>query len=135
MTHPNLNIIDRFFDLYSRRDISGIKQVASENVKWTFPGQNPLSGTKVGIEEVISFFERMGSVMGSSNVQVEKLVMGVNDDNVLECQHIHTNREDGINFDQDMCVLWIFKHGKIIEGKHFTSNQHEVDTFFNKVCQ
>ena len=34
--------------------------------------------------------------------------MGQNTDYLLECQHIRTNRDD-INFNQDMCVLWIFK--------------------------
>lgn len=71
--------------------------------------------------------------MGKSNVKVEKLVMGGNNNYVLECQHILTNREDGINFDQDLCVLWIFNDGKLIEGKHFISDQFEADIFFNKV--
>jgi uncharacterized protein len=133
MAHSNINMIDKFFDLYSKHDIKGLQEVLSENIKWIFPGQNPLSGTKVGIEEVISFFDKMGNIMGSSNVKVEKLVMGVNDGYVLEGQHIKTNREDGINFEEEMCVLWVFENGKIIEGKHFISNQYEVDTFFNKM--
>ncbi|MBZ9686964.1 nuclear transport factor 2 family protein [Clostridium estertheticum] len=133
MEHINVNIIDKFFLAYSRNDLNGIKQVLSENVKWVFPGQNPLSGTKVGIEEVISFFDKMGGIMGKSNVKVEKMVIGANDNYVLECQHIRTNREEGTNFDQDMCVLWIFKDDKIIEGKHFISEQFEADSFFNKV--
>ena len=33
-----------------------ISQVLSENIKWTFPGSNPLSGTKSGIGEVVSIF-------------------------------------------------------------------------------
>lgn len=131
MIHTNLNIIDKFFDAYSRRDTNVIKQVLSENIKWTFPGSNPLSGTKSGIEEVVSFFDKMGSFMLKSNVEVKKLVMGVNDDYVLEGQHIKTNRKDSINLDQDMCVLWIFSHGKIIEGKHFIVDQCKVDDFFN----
>ncbi|MBX4258796.1 hypothetical protein KTC96_14485 [Clostridium estertheticum] len=88
----------------------------------------------MGIKEVVEFFDKMGGIMGSSNVQVEKLVMGVNDVHVLECQHIRTNREDGVDFDQEMYILWTFKHGKIIEGKHFTLNQFEVETFFNQMC-
>lgn len=129
----NVKIIDRFFEAYGKRDLDDIKKVLSENVKWIFPGQNPLSGIKVGIEEVLSFFDKVGAIMGKSNVEVNRLIMGAADDYVIECQHIVTNRDDGINFDQDMCVLWTFKDGIIIEGKHFTSDQYEADTFYNKV--
>jgi uncharacterized protein len=133
MKKTNLNIIDNFFDAYGKQDTEGLKQVLAEDIKWLYPGQNPLSGIKVGIKEVILFFDRMGAIMGKSNLEVKKLVMAANDDYVLECQHIHTNRADGINLVQDMCVLWIFKDGKIIEGKHFVENQIEVDKFFNRV--
>jgi len=131
MEHLNLSIIEKFFKGYSNHDLRELQQVLAEDVKWVFPGQNLLSGTKIGIKEVILFFDKMGEIMGKSKAQMKKLVMGVNDDYVLECQHICTNREEGPNFDQDMCVLWIFKDGKIIEGKHFTSSQVEVDIFFN----
>ena len=50
-----MNIIDKFFEAYSTKDLNKIQQVLSENIKWVFPGQNLLSGIKVGIEEVISF--------------------------------------------------------------------------------
>ena len=59
MKHININIIDNFFDSYSRHDFNGIQQVLSEYVKWIFPGKNMLSGTKIGIEEVISFIHNM----------------------------------------------------------------------------
>ena len=132
MKHINLNNIDKFLDDYSKHDLNAIKQELSENVKWTFPGHNPLSGTKVGINEVVDFFDKMGDLMGKSNVKVEKLVMGVNDNYVLECQHIITDREDDVNIDQHMCVLWIFENGKIVEGKHLTEDQLQADAFYNK---
>jgi len=135
MIHINLNIIDKFFDAYSRKDINNIKQVLSENVKWTFPGQNKFSGTKVGINEVVDFFDKIGDVMGKSNAKVEKLVVGENDDYVLECQRIITDSEDNNNIDQQMCVLWMFKDGKIVEGKHFTEDQINSDVFYNKIWQ
>lgn len=135
MQHTNLSIIDKFFDAFSRHDINDLQKVLSEDIKWIFPGKNPLSGTKQGIEGVISFFDRMGDIMGKSDLEVERLVMGVNDDYVSECQHIITNRECGINIDQYMCVLWKFKDGKIIEGKHFTTGQYELDSFFSEAFQ
>lgn len=132
MIHMNLSIIDRFFVAYSRHDMDAISKELSENVKWTFPGSSSLSGTKTGINEVVNFFDKMGELMGKANVKVEKLVMGVNDNYVLECQYIKTDKKDSVNIDQKMCVLWTFENGKIIGGKHFTEDQIQADVFYNK---
>ncbi len=133
MTHPNLDIIDKFFEAYGKHDLNGIRRVLAENAKWTFPGHHPLSGTSVGIDKVVAFFDTMGGIMGKSNVKAEKLVVGVNDDYVMECQHIWTYREDGNNLDHYWCVLWKFENGKITEGRHLAADQHAVDRFFTKL--
>ena len=133
MKHANLDLIDKFFEAYGKRDLNGIRQVLAENATWTFPGRNPLSGTKVGIDDVIAFFDAIGSIMGSSNVQAEQLVIGVNENYAAECQHIWTNREDGRNLDHQWCVLWKFENGKIAEGRHLAADQYAVDQFFTEL--
>jgi ketosteroid isomerase-like protein len=45
MGHPNLDLIDRFFAAYSRRDHAMLRDVLAEDAIWTFPGKHPLSGT------------------------------------------------------------------------------------------
>jgi ketosteroid isomerase-like protein len=47
---------------------------------------------------------------------VEKLLLGVNEQYVVECQHVRTNRPDGPSLDQQLCVLWSFTDGKIVSG-------------------
>jgi uncharacterized protein len=133
MTHPNLDLINRFFEAYGQRDLDTLRLVLAENVQWIFPGHHPLSGTKVGLDEVIAFFDAMGSIMGQSNVKAETLVTGVNDGYVAQCQHIWTQRADGINLDHQWCVLWKFADGKITEGQHLAADQAAVDSFFTKL--
>ena len=135
MSHHNLDRIDQFFAAYAQRDLAGLREVWAEDARWIFPGHHPLSGTKVGIEQVVTFFDTMGSIMGSSNVQVEKLVVGVNDHYVVEGQHVWTNRSDGHNLDHQWCVLWKFENGMIIEGRHLAADQDAVDRFFKAVAQ
>ncbi len=130
MANTNVDIINKFFEAYGKRDMEGLKEALWEDVQWIFPGNHKLSGIKKGIAEVIEFFDIMGSIMSSSNTQVEKLVMGINEDYVSECQYIHTDRNDKINLNQNMCVLWKFKDGRIIEGQHLISNQKEADDYF-----
>ncbi|WP_061249716.1 nuclear transport factor 2 family protein [Leptospira alstonii] len=135
MKHPNLELIDRFFEAYMVRDFDALRKVLSEDAKWSFPGQHPFSGIKNGFEEIVAFFDTMGSVMGKSNVKAEKLVIGVNEDYVIESQRIFTNRADGNNIDHLVCVLWKFSYGKIVEGSHFFASPQAADSFFTKVFE
>ena len=130
MAHPDLELIDRFFAAYGERDLAALRDVLAEHATWTFPGHHPLSGTKLGIDTIIAFFDAVGTIMGRSNPQVEKLVMGVNEQYVVECQHIRTSRTDGPNLDQQLCVLWSFADGKIVSGRHLAADQDALDAFF-----
>ncbi len=132
MTHPNLDLIDQFFAAYGKRDLAELPDVLAEDATWTFPGHHPLSGTKVGIDAIVAFFDAMGSIMGSSNPHVEKLVMGVNEQYVVECQYVRTSRTDGPNLDQQLCVLWSFADGKIVSGRHLVADQDALDAFFTR---
>ncbi len=134
MTHPNLALIDRFFEAYSRRDMAALHQVLAADAKWTALGQHPLAGVKVGFDEVIAFFDAMGGIMAKSNPRVEKLIVSANDDYAVECQHVWTNRSDGHNLDHLVCVLWTFKGGSIVEGRHFFSDPQAADGFFGYVA-
>ncbi len=129
MVHPNLDIINKFFEAYGKHDPSALRGVLAENVKWTFPGRHPFSGVRAGIDQVVAFFDTMGNIMGKSNVKAEKLMTGANDNYVVECQHLWTDREDGNNLDHHWCVLWKIENRRITEGKHFAADQHEADRF------
>ena len=134
MSHPNLDLIDRFFAAYGARDLAALREVVAEDVTWNFPGRNPLSGTRRGVDEVVAFFDAMGGVMGGSAIQVERLISAVNDAYVVEVQHITTHRADGHNLDHQWCVLWRFENGRIAEGRHLASDQYAADEFFNAVA-
>ena len=134
MTYPKLDLINKFFEAYGKRDFDGLRRVLADNAKWTALGQHPLSSVRNGFDQVIAFFDAMGVVMGRSNVKVEKLVVGANDNYVVECQHVWTNRDDGHNLDHLVCVLWKFENGKIVEGRHFFADPQAVNNFFNYVA-
>lgn len=127
--HKNLKIINKFFEAYSKYDLDTIRQILAEDIKWTIPGHHPLSGTKVSAEEVIAFL----SQLGKSSFKSDPIILGVNDDYVIDCHRGWSNREDGNNVDMLWCLLWKIKDGKIVEVVNFAADQHEADRFFNKV--
>lgn len=104
-----------------------------ENVTWYFLGQHKLAGVKNGIPEVIAFFDKMGSIMSESKPVIDKMIVASNENYLIECQHIKTNREDGINIEHDVSVLWTFNNGKIVSGRHFFADPKAVDSYFNAV--
>jgi len=130
-THQDL--IDKFFLAFSKRDMEVIQQVMDKNVIWYFSGQHKLAGIKKGIDEVIAFFDTMGGIMSESKPTIEKLIVASNENYLIECQHIKTNREDGINIEHDVTVLWTIENGKIVSGRHFFADPKAVDTYFNSV--
>jgi len=133
MEKSKQELVDAFFEAYLKKDTEGIKQVMDENITWFFLGQHKLAGTKNGIDEVVVFFDKMGSIMNDSKPTIDKLIVASNDNYLIECQHIKTNREDGINIEHDVSVLWEFQNGKIISGRHFFADPKAVDTYFNSV--
>lgn len=133
MTTSNKELVDKFFEAYLKHDFNGIRQVMAENVTWTFLGQHRLAGVKNGIDEVIAFFDTMGGIMSKSKPDVSKLIVASNENFFIECQRIKTNRDDGINIDHYVCVLWTFENGKIISGRHFFADPQAVNAYFNAV--
>jgi len=129
----NQEIIDRFFVYYGKHDIELIKEVMHEDVTWYFLGEHKFAGTKKGLKEVIAFFDMMGAIMSKSKPTIEKLIVAEKDNYVIECQHIKTNRDDGINIDHFVSVLWTIENGKIVSGRHFFADPQAFDNFFNTV--
>jgi uncharacterized protein len=129
----NQEVIDRFLELYLRRDFEGVKSVMADDVVWTFPGDHPLAGVKTGITEVIAFFNTVGRIMSKSNPTIEKLIVGENEHYVIECSHIRTNLAGGPNIDHHVCVLWTVEMGKIVSGRHFFAEPGLVNDYFNAV--
>jgi uncharacterized protein len=129
----NQDIVNKFFDSYMQRDLDGVKDVMATDVVWYFMGRHKLAGTKNGIDEVIKFFDTMGGVMAKSRPTIEKLIVAEKENYLIECQHIRTNREDGINIEHYVSVLWTIENGKIISGRHFFADPESVDRYFDAV--
>ncbi|MBK8428709.1 MAG: hypothetical protein IPL27_23395 [Lewinellaceae bacterium] len=75
MANSNLDIINKFFEAYNKRDIDNLRLVLADNAKWTSLGQHPFSGVRNGFNEVIAFFDVMGAIMGSQMLVLKNLLL------------------------------------------------------------
>lgn len=128
-SHPNLALIHRFFEAYAQNDLAGISAVLAPDIKWVIPGKHPLSGTKNGVDEVLQYFKQLTK----AQFQASSIVMGVNDNYVIDCHRNWSNLPGEHNLDNKSCLLWKIENGRITEVQNFPEDQHVVDAFFNVV--
>jgi len=124
--HPNTILIHNFFTAYANNDLEGIKKVLAEDIKWHIPGSHPLSGTKKGISEVLDFFEKLAV----GKFKAEPIIMGVNDNYVIDCHKNWSNLENTENLNAMSCLLWRIENQQIKEVHNFPQDQKVVDVFF-----
>jgi ketosteroid isomerase-like protein len=127
--HPNLVLINAFFKAYSENNHDSLKNILSEDIKWHIPGNHPLSGTKIGIISVVDYFQKLQK----GKFKAEPIVMGFNDNFVIDCHRNWSNVEEGDNLDSMSCLLWKIENHKIVEVFNFPQNQQLVDLFFSKL--
>ncbi|PCJ94904.1 MAG: hypothetical protein COA50_11010 [Flavobacteriaceae bacterium] len=128
-SHPNIILIHAFFKAYAANDSNGIKKILATNIKWHIPGEHPLSGTKNGVDEVLGYFNDLKK----GAFKAEPIVMGVNDDYVIDCHRNWSNLEKEDNLDNMSCLLWKIENNVIVEVFNFPENQQLVDVFFSKL--
>ncbi|WP_343322060.1 hypothetical protein [Sphingobacterium multivorum] len=51
--HPNLVVVNKFFDAYLSNSIDELQDIFHADVNWHIPGRHPLSGVKNGIGEIV----------------------------------------------------------------------------------
>ncbi|MCC5648225.1 nuclear transport factor 2 family protein [Nostoc sp. CHAB 5824] len=128
-SHPNITLINDFFKAYSTNDTEAIGRILAGDIKWHIPGTHPLSGTKLGVKAVLAYFQQLHK----GHFKAEPIVMGVNDNFVIDCHRNWSNLEGEENLNNMSCLLWKIENGKIAEVHNFPENQQIVDVFFSKL--
>lgn len=126
-SHKNLDLIHSFFESYNRKDMGALEEILHEEITWNIPGEHPLSGLKKGMGAVLEYFREMEYYQ----FRASGIVMGVNDDYVVDC---HRNWTDfnGERFEVTSCLLWKIEDRKIKEVYNFPGDQNSVNVFFLK---
>lgn len=125
--HPNLALINQFFQAYTSNDLAAIERILAPTIRWVIPGNHPLSGEKNGVSEVLAYFTHLRK----RAFQAQPIVVGVNETFVIDCHHNWSTLSDGPLFRGMSCLLWKIEQGKIVEVYNFPQDQHQVDLFFN----
>lgn len=69
-----------FFAACADGDQTAIATVLSEDATWAIPGHHPLSGTKRGVAEILSFFDQLAK----TGFKAEPIFFGTDDEYVVD---------------------------------------------------
>ena len=121
--------VDRMYACFGTGDMETLKnEVFAEDIEWALPGHHPLSGTKVGADEVLGFFGALIAV----GVNVDNVSFGtIGDDRVVETHSGHGTVE-GRDYLFPTCSVYTIRDGKIQHVQVYTADQHGVGDFFWK---
>lgn len=124
-TDPKIAAINQFFTAYAANDLEGIGEVLTDDIRWTIPGHHPLSGTKVGVDEVLAFFTELNKV----GFQAEPLFLEASEEYVVDIHRGFSNRGEG-KVDTLWALVWHFNdEGKVYEVFNLSMDQHQMDSF------
>jgi ketosteroid isomerase-like protein len=122
----NIKVVQDFFAAYGANDLDGIAAVMDENVKWHIPGRHPLSGTKIGRDEVLAFFEQLGT----AGFQAEPIYFGADETHVVDIHRGWSNADGKPNVDTTWALVYRIENGKIVEATNLSADQDAANTFF-----
>lgn len=122
----NIKVVQDFFAAYGAGDLDGIAQVMAENVVWHIPGRHPLSGTKLGRDEVLAFF----SQLGNAGFKAEPIYFGADETHVVDIHRGWSNVDGKPNVDTTWALVYRIEDGKIVEATNLSADQDAANTFF-----
>ncbi len=122
----NIKVVQDFFAAYGTGDLEGIAAVMDANVKWYIPGRHPLSGTKIGRDEVRAFFEQLGT----AGFQAEPIYFGADETNVVDIHRGWSDADGKPNVDTTWALVYRIENGKIVEATNLSADQDAANTFF-----
>jgi uncharacterized protein len=98
----------RFLTVLGKPDIDVVRNVAVEDMIWTFPGSSPISGEARGLEAIV----KRAKVIAANKVRVEIVHTVYGLDGVSIILH-NTGKKDDRVLDEHLAAVFAFRGGKI----------------------
>ncbi|GAB3005840.1 nuclear transport factor 2 family protein [Saccharothrix stipae] len=122
--HPNVKLIKDYYAAYGSGDLGKLRRFFADDIRWTIPGHHPLSGTKVGVEEVLAFFAELGK----AGFRAEPMFLAADGDWVVDLHRGWSTKPAGL--DITWALAFRIRGRRIVEAINFAADQHAADRFF-----
>ena len=130
MTHPNEELIGRWFLSQARGDPEAVRALLADDVVWHVPGRNLVSKDYRGPDEVIGFLARVRELSGGS-ARPQLLSVLANDAYTVALVRMFAERK-GRKLDGSF-QAWAYRivDGKIAEFWFLVEDRYDVDAFWS----
>ncbi|KOX34402.1 hypothetical protein ADK67_03510 [Saccharothrix sp. NRRL B-16348] len=125
--HPNVRLIKEYYAAYGSGDVNALRRFFADDIRWTIPGHHPLSGTKVGVEEVLAFFGELAK----AGFRAEPIFLAADGDWVVDLHRGWSTAPEGL--DITWALAFRIRGRRIVEAVNFAADQHAADRFFWQV--
>lgn len=119
------SIGEQFHSALTTGDWDTIRSLVHDDVTWTLPGDNTISGTVFGATAVV---EHARTIAGY-NVHFELLHILVSRDNMALSLHNTAQREDAV-LDEHLSTVCRLRDGRIAEIETYLSDVAGMNAFF-----
>lgn len=123
--HPNIELVHLFYMAYESSNHVALQKILAYDVLWHVPTDQPLCGTKKGLEEVLDYLEQSNMTLSIAS----QIVVGVNDKIVIDCHCDCYKQEQRKNIDNMCCLLWKIENNRITEVFIFPQNKQSLNVF------
>ena len=125
--HPNVATVSRAFAAWNTGQIEILREIFSQDAVLRFAGDNAMSGTYRGVDEVVDALLR-ASRGGGTQADVESLI--ASDDHVMVFFHA-TSERDGKSLDVVLAMaIKVDADGKLTEVWFLANEQAAYDAFW-----
>ncbi|MCE6993351.1 nuclear transport factor 2 family protein [Saccharothrix sp. S26] len=122
--HPNVKLIKDYYAAYGSGDVNALRRFFAHDIRWTIPGHHPLSGTKVGVEEVLAFF----GALAEAGFRAEPIFLAADGEWVVDLHRGWSTRPEGL--DITWALAFRIRGRRIVEAVNFAGDQHAADRYF-----
>lgn len=128
MGHPNENVLRSYLDALGRGDDELVREALADDVRLHVPGRNPLSGEYRGVDDFLSFFERLGDVVSGIEVEIHDVL--ASDEHVVVLVRRQLERQ-GDSGQFRAVSVYHTESGKIAEVWDHEMDQYALDEFLS----
>ena len=127
--HSNAEVARRAYDAFLSGDMAAMSSLMTDDVVWHSPGNNPLSGTYRGREEVFGLFAKLAGLLdGPMNMDIHNIL--ASDDHVVSLISTVAARGDKRLEGRNVHIMHI-SDGRIAEFWNYPEDSAAADAFFS----
>lgn len=129
MAHRNEELLRKGYAAFIEGDLAAIRELFAEDIVWHEPGNNPLSGTYKGRDEVFGFLAQVVTLSeGTFSLEVHDIL--ANDTHGVAILSANATR-NGMSYNGRSVDVAHIVDGKVVEFWAFLDDQAAADAFWS----